>query len=109
MKRWLTLNAEESALRKRLKETEAELDAAAYAKYPTLTEDDVKTLVVEDKWLATLDARIHVRDGPRGPDLDGPREGAGRAVRDPSDGAHRPRRRPGGEVNGHLERMGFWA
>ena len=26
-------------------------------KYPTLTQDEIKTLIVEDKWLATLQTR----------------------------------------------------
>ena len=29
------------------------------AKYPKLTEAEIKTLVVDDKWLAALDAAIH--------------------------------------------------
>ena len=37
---------------KKLKGAEADLDAAAYAHYPTLSETDIKTLVVNDKWLA---------------------------------------------------------
>jgi len=37
----------------------AELDKRAYAQYPKLTEDEIKTLVVDDKWLAALDAMIH--------------------------------------------------
>ncbi len=56
---WLKLNAEEADLKKRLKEAEAALDAKAYAKYPKLTEAEIKTLVVDDKWLAALDAAIH--------------------------------------------------
>jgi type I restriction enzyme M protein len=56
---WLKLNAEEADLKKRLKEAEADLDAKAYAKYPKLTEADIKALVVDDKWLAALDAIIH--------------------------------------------------
>ncbi|MCW5621046.1 MAG: hypothetical protein KIS79_08075 [Burkholderiales bacterium] len=56
---WLKLAAEESALKKRVKEVEAALDAAAYAKYPQLTEAEVQPLVVDDKWLATLDAAVH--------------------------------------------------
>jgi type I restriction enzyme M protein len=59
LKQWLDLNAEETDLKQRLKKAEGELDAKAYARYPTLSEAEVKTLVVEDKWLATLDARIH--------------------------------------------------
>jgi type I restriction enzyme M protein len=56
---WLKLNSDEADLKKRLKEAEASLDAKAYAKYPTLTESEIKTLVVDDKWLAALDRDIH--------------------------------------------------
>jgi type I restriction enzyme M protein len=56
---WLKLNGDEADLKKRLKEAEASLDAKAYAKYPTLTESEIKTLVVDDKWLAALDRDIH--------------------------------------------------
>jgi len=57
---WLKLNGEEADLKKRLKEAEAALDAQAYARYPKLiTEAEIKTLVVDDKWLAALDAAIH--------------------------------------------------
>jgi type I restriction enzyme M protein len=56
---WLKLNGEEADLKKRLKDAEAGLDAQTYAKYPKLTEAEIKTLVVDDKWLAALDAAIH--------------------------------------------------
>jgi type I restriction enzyme M protein len=56
---WLKLSNEEAELKKRLKEAEADLDAKVYAKYPKLTESEIKTLVVDDKWLAALDAAIH--------------------------------------------------
>ncbi len=56
---WLKLNDEEADLKKRLKDAEAALDAKAYAQYPKLTEAEIKTLVVDDKWLAALDAAIH--------------------------------------------------
>ena len=56
---WLKLNTQESARKKALKEAEADLDAKALAKYPKLNEAEVKTLVVEDKWLAVLAAAIH--------------------------------------------------
>lgn len=41
------------------KEAEVDLDAKAYAKYPTLTEVEVQTLVVDDKWLAATEAATH--------------------------------------------------
>jgi type I restriction enzyme M protein len=59
LKQWLELATEEAALKKNLKEAEAELDAATYAHYPKLTEAEIKSLVVDDKWLAALDAALH--------------------------------------------------
>jgi type I restriction enzyme M protein len=56
---WLKLSNDEADKKKALKDAEAELDAEALAKYSELTEDEVKTLVVEDKWMATLSAAIH--------------------------------------------------
>ena len=55
---WLKLNNEEAGLKKRIKEDEAALDGQAYALYPKLTEAEIKTLVVDDKWLAALNAAI---------------------------------------------------
>ena len=59
LREWLKLNAEESDFKKRLKDADAALDAAAYAKYPKLAEVEIKSLVVDDKWLSALDAVIH--------------------------------------------------
>ena len=59
LENWLKLNSEESLLKAKLKAAEDELDALAYAKYPTLGEDDIKTLVVDDKWLASLESAVH--------------------------------------------------
>ena len=59
LKQWLALSDKEGDLKKAVKEAEAKLDAAAYAKYPKLSEDEVKALVVDDKWLARIDADIH--------------------------------------------------
>jgi len=56
---WLKLANEEGALRKRVKDAEADLDAKANRKYPMLTEPEIKTMVVNDKWLAALDAAVH--------------------------------------------------
>jgi len=56
---WLKLNTEEGELKRRLKEAAATLNANAYARYSSLTEDEIKTLSVDEKWLAALDAAIH--------------------------------------------------
>lgn len=56
---WLELSNEEADLKKAIKTAEIEIDALAYAKYPTLSVDEIKTLVVEDKWLMTISGSIH--------------------------------------------------
>jgi type I restriction enzyme M protein len=56
---WLKLSDREAAVKRALKDAEANLDAKAYDKYPTLTEAEVQTLVVDDKWLAALGSAIH--------------------------------------------------
>lgn len=59
LKEWLRLNAQEGDLKRQLKDAEAQLDATALTQYPKLSEAEIKALVVEDKWLATLDRQIH--------------------------------------------------
>ncbi|MFM2482832.1 type I restriction-modification system subunit M [Celerinatantimonas sp. YJH-8] len=50
-------NAEANA-KKAVKEAQDALDLAVFKHYPTLTLDDIKTLIVDDKWLATLQINI---------------------------------------------------
>lgn len=52
--RYLHLLDEESALKKEVKEVDAALDKLAYDKYPQLSVDEIKTLVVNDKWLSMI-------------------------------------------------------
>ncbi|MDP0492512.1 MAG: N-6 DNA methylase, partial [Verrucomicrobiota bacterium JB023] len=59
LKRWQKLTKASSALKKAIKSAEAALDQLAHDQYPKLSEDEIKTLVVEDKWLATLETAIH--------------------------------------------------
>jgi type I restriction enzyme M protein len=59
LQEWLRLAGDEADLKKTLKDAEAALDAKAYAKYPKLTEAEIKRLVVDDKWLTSLDTAIH--------------------------------------------------
>lgn len=56
---WLRHNADEADLKKQVKDAEAALDAKSYARYPKLTEGEIKDLVVDDKWLAAIHAAIH--------------------------------------------------
>jgi type I restriction enzyme M protein len=48
----------EADSKKALKEAQDQLDRAVFKHYATLSEDDIKTLIVNDKWHATLQGRI---------------------------------------------------
>ncbi|HFD86970.1 MAG TPA: type I restriction-modification system subunit M [Gammaproteobacteria bacterium] len=56
--RFLQLLDEQSQLKSQVKEADAALDKLAYEKYPDLSVDEIKMLVVDDKWLATLNTAI---------------------------------------------------
>ena len=48
----------EAAAKKAIKDAQAELDLATLKRYGGLTEDDVKSLVLDDKWQATIVSRV---------------------------------------------------
>ncbi len=52
------LMAEEAAAKKQVAQAEDQLQALVVAKYGKLTEEEIKTLVVEDKWLARLETDV---------------------------------------------------
>jgi type I restriction enzyme M protein len=54
----LKLYDAEAAAKKAAKETQAALDLATLKKYGNLTEQDVKTLVLHDKWSRTITTRV---------------------------------------------------
>ena len=58
LKQCLDLFDREAAAKKAVKEAQEALDRLVFAQYPKLTEDEIKTLVVDDKWQATLKAAI---------------------------------------------------
>jgi len=55
---YLALIEQESGASRRIKEAQKALDAKVAARYKALSEDEVKTLVVDDKWLAALAAAV---------------------------------------------------
>jgi type I restriction enzyme M protein len=56
--RWLDLSEQESTLKRAVKDQDAALDALAYAEYPKLTAAQIKTLVVDNKWMSRLSAAV---------------------------------------------------
>jgi type I restriction enzyme M protein len=96
-----------SEFKAKIKYAEADLDAKAYAHYPTLTEAEIKTLAVDDKWLAALDAAIHG-------EMDRVSQALAQRVKELADRYETPVPEMIGlvadmeaKVNRHLEKMGF--
>ena len=57
---YLELLKKQTDTNREIKEAEAALDDKLYAKYPTLSPEDVKQLVVEDKWMQTIETALKV-------------------------------------------------
>jgi type I restriction enzyme M protein len=58
LERYLALSEQETDTGAKLKAAQDALMEKVAAKYGQLTEDEIKTLVVDDKWLATLAAAV---------------------------------------------------
>jgi type I restriction enzyme M protein len=58
LKQWLQLNTDEAELKKAIRDAEASLDQLAYDQYPQLSEAEIQTLVVDDKWLTSVSQAI---------------------------------------------------
>lgn len=59
LKKYLDVTEDLATTNKKIKEAQAKLDAALLAHYPTLTTEQIKTLVVDDKWMETIAKDIH--------------------------------------------------
>jgi type I restriction enzyme M protein len=55
---YLALIEQEAATATKLSDAQDDLTEKVAAKYPKLTEEEIKTLVVDDNWLATLAAAV---------------------------------------------------
>ncbi len=58
MNKYLLLSDKLAELNKQIKARQAELDAKTYTQYPKLSVDEIKALVVEDKWMQSIEASI---------------------------------------------------
>jgi type I restriction enzyme M protein len=91
-----------------VKDAQKALDTKVAAKYAKLTEAEIKTLVVEDKWLAALARQRAKRTGSRQPGADRAHPATGRTLRH----AAAPKLAEEVEalaarVDEHLKKMGF--
>jgi type I restriction enzyme M protein len=58
LKAWVKLEQRQSVLKGKVTEADTALDTLVYDKYPQLGMDEIKTLVVNDKWLTTLSLAV---------------------------------------------------
>jgi len=58
LKKYLKLTDNVAGQNKRIKAKQKELETKVWNKYLTLTDDDIKTLVVDDKWIHTLETGV---------------------------------------------------
>jgi type I restriction enzyme M protein len=56
---YFKLIEKESAVSKAIKDAQRMLDKKVTAQYSKLSEGEIKILIIEDKWMATLDTNIH--------------------------------------------------
>ncbi|WP_182871412.1 type I restriction-modification system subunit M [Stieleria mannarensis] len=54
LKAWQRLYNKQSKLNKAKKEAEKQLDTLAYEKYPELSVDEIKSIVIDDKWMTSI-------------------------------------------------------
>jgi type I restriction enzyme M protein len=104
---YLALMEQESSLNSRLRDARKALDARVQAKFGQLTESEVKALVVDDKWLSTLEADVRT-------ELDRISQALTVRIRELADRYAEPLPQIAGDaeelqgkVAAHLERMGF--
>jgi type I restriction enzyme M protein len=55
---WVTLSEKEASLKKQIKEAEADMDSKVYIHYPRLSEEEIKDLVVNNKWMIKIEETV---------------------------------------------------
>jgi type I restriction enzyme M protein len=104
---WLELSEEEAATKKALKAAEAELDDQAYVRYDSLTDAEVRELVVEGKWLASLEQAVASEVERVSQALTGRLKELGERYGEALPAISERVEKLETKVAGHLERMGF--
>ena len=107
LKDYLELLTRQADTNKIIKEATAELDKKLYDRYPALTEGEIKTLVVDDKWMATIGKAIQT-------EMDRISQRLTQRIKELAERYETPLpaqtdevKELEGKVSAHLEKMGF--
>ncbi len=104
---YLALMEKESEAGSRVKEAQKALDETVIAKYGRLSEAEVKALVVDDKWLATLTAELQGELGRVSQTLTGRVKELTERYASPLPHLEQEVNDLAGKVDTHLRKMGF--
>jgi len=107
LKEWANLEEKQSLLKRKIKDADAALDRLAFDKYPKLSVEEIKSLVIDDKWFAALESALRS-------ELDRVSQGLTTRIRQlaeryetPLPDLSREVEALAAKVDGHLKKMGF--
>jgi type I restriction enzyme M protein len=107
LREWLLLSESELKTKRALKVAEADLDDQAYGRYGSLTEAEVRELVVQGKWLASLEQAVASEVERVSQALTGRLKQLGERYGEALPEISQRVEELEARVAGHLERMGF--
>src|SRR5206468_2497667 len=98
---------QETEARKKVRDAQKALEAKVATRYKVLGEDEVRTLVVEDKWLTTLASDVQIELNRISQALTGRIKELAERYATPLPGLSEEVGVLTGKVDGHLKKMGF--
>lgn len=107
LEQYLALFEKEAETKKKIKEAEANLEKRVLTKYPTFTEEEIKKLVVERKWMDELMARVLGEVDRLSQTLAGRVKELAERYAEPMPQIDREVEVLTSKVEGHLAKMGF--
>ena len=107
LKTYLKLLNDEANIKKQIKAAQAELDSKLLAKYKELTENEIKMLVVDDKWLATMERNVKTEMDRISQRLTGRIKELADRYETPLPKQHKEANGLTAKVDTHLKKMGF--
>lgn len=107
LEQYLELTEKQTELNKKIKDANTDLDKKVIERYKTLTEDEIKQLVVDDKWMASIERSVKT-------EMERISQRLTQRIKDLAERYETPLPRQTNEVklleekvNKHLEMMGF--
>jgi type I restriction enzyme M protein len=107
LKQWLTLDTQQAELKTKIKKAEEALDKLAYEKYPMLTEAEVKSIVLNDKWLPAIEVTVKTEMDRISQRLTGRVKELIERYDKPLPAIDKEVKELESKVNTHLQKMGF--